>query len=264
VLQAMIHAYVDDSGDDRKQEYAVCGAVWGDVFTMKVCEAQWGHETSSLQKPFRSTDCECQQGQFKTWEKADCDNLMSRLVGVLLDNRIALLGSTVDIQLFKKVFPDAKKDDPIRLATRHLLVSMSKIARHMNEHVHVWFESGPEDADILRAYNEVRSFQFPNPSERRRLSSLTFGDKTLLPLQAADFAARESFKAAQNFRKRPTRKPLSRLWGHAMMQCFDEECLRKLKAGGDPLSIGAINGMGTDCHPAMVEATPFSVKRIPI
>jgi hypothetical protein len=29
-LQAMIHAYIDDSGDGKKKEYAVCGGILGE------------------------------------------------------------------------------------------------------------------------------------------------------------------------------------------------------------------------------------------
>jgi hypothetical protein len=66
----------------------------------------------------------------------------------------------------------------------------------------LWFESGSNDGDVLRAYNDVQSFQFPSAMERERLAGLSFGDKTLIPLQAADLAARECFKAAVNRGKR--------------------------------------------------------------
>lgn len=265
-LQVMIHAYIDDSGDERKHEYAVCGGILGEALTMTFTEALWVAETKHLDKPFRSTECECQQGQFKKWDKPDCDQLMERLVSVLSREgmKVGLVGTAVPIQLFRKIFPDSDQDDPMRLAIRHVMVTLVKLSRRQNERTKLWFENGPTDADVLRAYNEVKVYQFPNALERDRFAGLSFADKTLAPLQAADLAARECFKAAKNRGQRPTRKPMKRMWGHSGMLEFDESCLLKLKEVGGPLSIEAINGMGTRCHMQIVTMTPYSQTVAPV
>jgi len=249
-LQAMIHVYIDDSGDQRKTEYVTCGGILGEAFAVTVMESFWATETKHLAKPFRSTECECQQGQFKTWEKSKCDQLMASLVGILLEPSIrsGVFGVTIPIPLFDRVFPNRDKDDPLRLAVRHVLVNLCKLCRRYSERARVWFESGPNDADMLRAYNDVRDFRFPNTSERDRLAGVSFGNKTLIPLQAADLAARECYKAGANAGIRPIRKPLNRLWGQASFQLFGESCMLKLKEGNGPISIEAIDGMGDECH----------------
>lgn len=266
-LHAMIHVYIDDSGDEHKTEYLTCGGILSEAFAITVMECLWAAETKELRKPFRSTECECQQGQFKQWEKNKCDELMGKLVDVLLEPscRCGVFGMSVPVPLFEREFPNRDRDDPFRLAVRHVLVNLCRLCRRYNERAKVWFESGPYDADILRAYNDVREFNFPDPSERGRLSGIAFNDKTLIPLQAADFAARECFKVAMNVGKRPIRKPLQRLWGQASFQVFGELCMSKLKQSDEgPLSIKAINAMGDECHQRYAEATPHSNKFTPI
>jgi hypothetical protein len=265
-LHAMIHAYLDDSGDEKRVQYAACGGVFGEDVTMTFTEAFWQAEVKDLKEPFRSTDCECQHGQFKTWKKKDCDALMGRLVGVLTRTgmQTAVLGTAVPVPLFREIFPDAQPDDAQRLAIRHVLVSLVKIARRRNERVKVWFESGPTDADALRAYNEVRAFNFPNVLERDRLAGIAFGDKTMYALQAADLAAREAFKAASNRGKRPRRKPLLRMWFQTGILEFSNTCLVRLRDAGGPLAISAIEGMGKGCHPHKIDTTPYSVRRTPV
>jgi hypothetical protein len=262
----MIHAYIDDSGDPQKQIYAVCGGVLGEAFAMTATENLWAAETEELTEPFRSTDCECHHGQFKEWEKWKCNDLMARLVGVLAHPsvRCGAFGVAISIPHFKAAFPGCDQDDPFRVAIRHALIELCKFCRRYNERVHVWFESGPNDADILRAYNEVKGFKFPNSSERDRLAQISFGDKALIPLQAADLAARECFKAAMNVGKRPIRKPLQRLWGQVAFQVLPECCMLKLKESDDPFSAKAINALGIECHQRYVDATPHSQTIIPI
>lgn len=163
------------------------------------------------------------------------------------------------------MFPDGDKDDPFRLALRHTLIGLVKLSRRMDQQMKIWFESSPSDADVLRAYNEVRAFQFPNPNERNRLAGLSFGDKTLVPLQAADLAARECFKAARNRGVRPTRKPLFRLWEQSAMVELADECLQKILDSGDsPISVQAIHNMGTTCFPRIMTASPTSFHIEPI
>lgn len=260
-LQAMIHAYIDDSGDALRREYAVCGGILGEAFMMTCSESLWATETKALSQPFRSTDCECQHGQFQKWEKPQCNELMVRLVDVLTHPScmVGLFGTAVPIAKFKEMFPNSEKDDALRLAVRHTLIGLVRLCRRNNEQVKVWFESGPNDADMLRAYNDVRAFQFQNPAERNRLAGIAFGDKTLIPLQAADLAARECFKAATNRGKRPTRKSLKRLWGQSGMVELTDECLQKIQNSGNAtLSIRAVNEMGPTCFPRIVTATPTS------
>lgn len=262
----MIHVYLDDSGDEKSQQFAVCGGILGEDLTLTFTEEFWRQEVKDLKKPFRSTECECQHGQFKTWKKSDCDSLMARLVGVL--NRTGMeagvIGTAVPIPLFQKIFPAAADTDPYELAARHLLFSMVKIARARKERVKVWFEGGSTDAQALRSYNAVRDFKFRNPSERNRLAGIAFGDKSMYALQAADLAARETYKACANLGKRPIRKPLLHLWGHAGIMGFSEGCLVALRDAGGPLSIAAIDQMGPECHMRNVESTPYSQKTSPI
>ncbi|HXB61906.1 MAG TPA: hypothetical protein VNU94_03510 [Acidobacteriaceae bacterium] len=251
--------YLDDSGDDKKNKYVVCGGILGDEFGLTFTDAYWSGLTGHLKNPFRSTECECQQGQFKDWKKVDCDKLMQDLVGVLnCDGMFAgLIGTAVPVQIFRKIFPNAHPDDPFRLAVRHVMVGVVRMAIRNDTCAKLCFEKGPNDADVRRAYDDACQFVFPSAGINR-LAGLSFSDKSAPLLQAADLAARECFKAAVNRGVRPTRKPLKRLWGQSGMLEFDESCLLRLKNAGGPTDIRAIVEMGSKCHMNMVSSTPYS------
>ncbi|MCU1249474.1 MAG: hypothetical protein JWQ49_2503 [Edaphobacter sp.] len=264
-LNAVIHAYFDDSADPLMNEYAVCGGVLGEAFHMTVIENLWVRATRHLEQPFRSTDCECQKGQFEKWEKSDCNQLMQNLVDILCSKPpVAAFATAVDIQLYREIFPNSHRDDPYRLALRHVLVGLVRLCRKNSHRAKCWFESGANDADILRAYNDVRDHVFLKVIERNQLAGISFGDKTLAPLQAADLAARESLKASQNRGIRKTRKPLSRMWNNAGMVELGQECLLKLRDKGGPFSMKALDELGSDCYMEEIRDNAFSRTALPV
>ena len=249
-LHGMIHAYFDDSCDPNMKEYAACGGILGDSFNMTLTETTWNQATSHLKEPFRSTDCECQQGQFKDWSKEACNDLMDRLVTILMTEpiRCGILGVAVPIQLFHQIFPDMGRDAPYRFAVWHTVVSMIKVSRKHHQRCQLWFESGPRNGFALEAYSAAEACKFPAVADNNRLAKLAFGTKTMAPLQAADLAARESLKAALNHGKRPIRIPLRRLWGQAGIIVLAEKCLRQVKDAGGPFNMNALGTVGLDCY----------------
>jgi hypothetical protein len=253
----MIHAFFDDSADSKMEEFSVCGGVFGAEFNLDVVDNLWFARTRELVKPFRSTECECQHGQFAKWSREACVELFSDLVGILAHPvlKVQVIATSVPIPEYREIFPGSDRNDPYRLAIRHVLIAMARIARKKNDRVKCWFERGPRDADIKAAHKDVSEFRFVNAGMQGRLAGLEFGDKSLPLLQAADLAAREGFKAHQNFGHRPFRKPLVRLWEQAGIVGWSREFLRRLRDAGDPLSIDAHSKMPDEAFMMEMRAT---------
>jgi hypothetical protein len=265
-LDVMIHAYFDDSGDSLGADFAVCGGIFGNAEDSVRLNNQWRQATKLLKQPFRSTDCECQHGQFGTWSKAACDDLMAKLVGVLSnpDLRSNVIATSVPCQFYREVFPTADRNDPFRLALRHLLIGMARIARKKQDRVRCWFEKGSNNGAILSAYKDVSEYPFTVYTLRGRLAGLELGTKRIPQLQAADLIAREGFKAGANFGDRPFRKPLVRLWDHAGVVIWSKDSLVKLRDSGNPLSMDALDKLPDNAFMMDVTTTPFSESRKPI
>src|ERR1700685_919088 len=77
-LDVMFFSCFDDSSDDKRQEYVSAGGLICKEEQWIAFGKDWVVATQHLSEPFRSTDCECQHGQFARWDKKDCDALMSR------------------------------------------------------------------------------------------------------------------------------------------------------------------------------------------
>src|ERR1022692_4521708 len=124
---AMLLSYFDDSSDGKHRYYFAVGGLVGPESQWSDFHAPWALATKNLKEPFRSTECECQEGQFKGWDKSDCDALMDRLVSIVLDQRIHGYASVVPIATYKSVFPNCDEYDPYYLAIRHSIINMGEL-----------------------------------------------------------------------------------------------------------------------------------------
>ena len=247
----MIFSYLDDSSDDKRKAHVAIGGIIGHEIWTNLCEGNWIRETKSLKKPFRSTECECQHGQFANWKKPECDDLMRRLVGVLSDKRtgVGCYAFDVPVQLYRQVFRNSKEDDPMRLAVAHTIVEMARLARKHRERIRLWFEDGPFLSLIDKTYKDLKSLESWKWDQRGRLfGNISFGDKTLVPLQAADLVAREGFKLAANYGVRKFRKPVLGMWDRLGMGHYTREALELLREKGWPSSLDAITSLPDDCY----------------
>jgi|SRR5882762_35226 len=233
---AMLFSYFDDSSDERRQKYFACGGLIGGEAQWLTFDALWANATRDLIEPFRSTECECNQKQFKEWPKSRCNALMDALVGLLQNYMLSAFASIVPIADYKDVFPDCKKYDPYYLAVRHTILNMAHIGWAGRHHVKLWFEDNPATSPMtLKIYNEVKSVKNWDPATY--LLGITFGSKSLYPLQAADLVAREAFKHVDNLGTRSTRIPMKRLGNRAAFALWRKEALVHLRDNGGPENI---------------------------
>lgn len=251
----MLRAYFDDSSDNKREAYMVCGGAFGTSQSWDKAEIAWALRTDALEKPFRSTDCECQHGQFAKWEKSACDLMISDLVSLLLRFEIGSYAAMVSVPDYRCLFPDADEYGPYYLAFADMIVSMAVLAETIDvalrqvtkqtglsfpeEKVLMWFEENDEvDSQCNRIYHVLKSnTRWP---ERNRLAGRTFTDKTCIPLQAADLMAREAYKYALNQGHRVVRKPVFRMRKQVTFHRWDTGMLERLGNLGGPQNLDAV------------------------
>jgi len=247
-MHAVIFSYFDDSSDDKREAHVAIGGIIGHEILLNLVEGNWIEQTKELREPFRSTDCECQHGQFKDWPKSKCDDLMKRLVGVLSDTRVGCYAFDVPVNLYRDVFPDSGDDEPMRLATAHTIVEMARLARRHKEQIRLWFEDGPSRSLTDQTFRALKSLNAWRWDERGTLFGISFDDKRLIPLQAADLVAREGFKLAYNRGIRPLRKPVLGFWDRMGMGMYVREVFELLKNKGWPSNLEAVVSLPDDCY----------------
>jgi hypothetical protein len=146
-IHAMLFSYFDDSSDSAHKKYFACGGLIGGEIQWKNLHVPWAVATIDLSEPFRSTLCECQQGQFKTWKKNKCDKLMARLVSILRELQLHGFASIVPVPEYMSVFPDAEEYDPYYLAVRHTIINMAVLGQRVRDTYNAlggmecWFEN---------------------------------------------------------------------------------------------------------------------------
>ena len=109
----MVFSYFDDSSDERREKYFAAGGLIGGENQWFTFDLRWLDATRELKEPFRSTECECNHGQFKDWSKPKCNALMDSLVTIIRFYRLNGFASIVPIAEYQKVFPRCEEFDPI-------------------------------------------------------------------------------------------------------------------------------------------------------
>jgi hypothetical protein len=228
----MFFSCFDDSSDDKRQEYVSAGGLICKEEQWIAFGEDWVSATQHLKQPFRSTDCECQHGQFAGWDKRDCDALITRLVDLLVEHRIGGFASVVPVNDFRAAFPDLDEFSPYLLAVEHTLLNMARSAAQGDDVVQVWLEDGTAPIAVVRIYDKLKKLKCWE--HRDRLVAVSLSDKQMPQLQAADLIARESVKHFLNRGVRPMRKPFERLQHRVGFLRWNYGILKNLSYRGWP------------------------------
>lgn len=240
---AMLFSYFDDSSDDRRQKYFAAGGLIGGEDQWFTFDMRWLDATRELKEPFRSTDCECNHGQFKRWKKQKCNALMDKLVTVIRFHQLMGFASIVPITEYRQVFPDSEEFDPYYLAVTHTIINMATLGYNIRHGVKLWFEdSTVTSQSTLRIYQSLRGLKTWNAAFR--LQNIDFGGKELCPLQAADLVAREAFKHIDNLGSRPTRIPTKRMHDSLSFIVWNRPTLEYLRDNGGPNNLELLTSWG--------------------
>jgi hypothetical protein len=246
----MLLSYFDDSSDPKRQRFFAAGGLVGVESQWNDLYVPWAVATINLKEPFRSTDCETRHGQFQDWNKVACDQLMDKLVTIIVDLELLGFASIVPIADYQAVFPKSGEYDPYNLAVRHTIINMAEIGHRVGQEranvgMNCWFEeSSATSGTTLRLYQELRAVS--SWPQAKSLRGIHFGDKELRPLQAADLVAREAFKHFDNQGSRPTRIPLKRIGNRSTFIVWRREHLEYLRENGGPNDLELLTAWGTN------------------
>jgi hypothetical protein len=235
----LMESYFDDSSDQKREKFYACGGLMGISSQWDVFDMGWSDGTHGLERPFRSSDCEGGQGQFKDWPKPKRDELMRDLVDIIYETKLHGYVSVVPVAEYCDAFPGCGEHAPFLLALTQAIMNMAFIAETLKDDVKLWFEHGSTDAATLRVYNSIREFREWAPT--RRLRGISFDGKELRPLQGADLIAREGFKHVDNLGIRPVRKPVKTLTGRIYFVLWTKESLHFLAENGGPENLNLLS-----------------------
>jgi hypothetical protein len=149
----MLYTYFDDSSDPRHEKYFAAGGLIGSEPQWDFFDALWSGAVRGLESPFRSTECECNHGQFEQWSKQQCNELMDKLVSILLESKLMGFASVVPVAEYKRIFPQSPAHGPYFLAVGHTIVNMATIGYWSQTNVSLCFEdSQTTSAGVRKLY----------------------------------------------------------------------------------------------------------------
>ena len=102
--------------------------------------------------------------------------------------------------------------------------------------VKIWHEDSQLSWRVHQIYSEFKHLEGWGHS--RYLEGFAVGPKKIMALQGADLFAREAFKHADNWGKRPTRKPVKEMRDQIAFHLWTRECLEYLRDHGGNTAAG--------------------------
>jgi hypothetical protein len=200
----MLTIYCDDSGTSANNKVAVVAGYIGSVFQWRRFNSEWQTLLDSEGvKVMHRVNLETFHGEFKEWNPDRRTAFVKEAQVIIKRRTYGSLGAAVIKADFESVMPEWVQKlygGPYGWCAQDCIVGSR---RWREEHPHGddsidWvFEAGTEGTGQVMA---MLDSLFTNPMERPqyRINSWTFAGKNVLPLQAADVVAYESFKHMEN------------------------------------------------------------------
>jgi uncharacterized protein DUF3800 len=218
---AAMTAYFDESGTHKGSPVII---VAGCLSTNEQW-AKFSEEWRAVLKRygldyFRMSQFENRKGPFKSLTDSDRHRLLEQLIGFIKIRQRIGIGIKLKVADYYEVgrdFPFLFHKQPYAFCAMQCQIQLRLWAERNqhNEPIAYVYESGADyTGQILSAYDFARKIA-PQLGDALRLGSLSFGSKyDLLPLQAADVLAYETYKDVSNWlagSPRPLRWPLMKL-----------------------------------------------------
>jgi len=236
--------YLDESCDPKRERLFAVGGLSAEEHVWTKFELRWLSRTHELRKPFRSTECECQQRQFATWKKSDCDQLMADLVGLILEYPISGLGWIVPIPDYASITGNAGEYEGYFLGLKCVFITAAHLAEAFGSNIRFWVEENRATASrAAQIYHDIKGIKGWRPV--RRMAGVSFLGKSIVGLQAADLVARERFKFIDNRgTSRGIRKPVWRMEPRITINAWTAPSLKSFwdKGGTDRVLIEYLAG----------------------
>jgi hypothetical protein len=233
----LAECYFDDSSDEKHEQYFAYGGLIGSPDQWDEFQVQWGIETTGLEQPFHSADCDSGYGQFVGWPNEKRFDLMARLTAVI--KRISLFGfaSIIPVSDFKTVFPSLREREATQTAIAHVVVNMASVANRARDDFALWFESGNHNSWTVNVFERLRASGWEAINHVR---GPAFENKQYQPMQAADLVAREAFKHIDNLGRRDPRKALVKISNTMFFMLWTVGTLKHFAENGGPDKLNAL------------------------
>ena len=199
----MLTAYFDDSGTSPKENVAVVAGYVGYSDQWGMFAAKWKEllDQSGIKVSHRS-DMECFHGEFASWTPDKRTDFVKKADKIIQKRTSMPVGSAVIKSDFEEMVPTRLEKHiggHFGWCVTEAVALTNSWANKINHKgpIHWVFEAGTTGQPRV---NEMLSRLYANTDWRKRfrIKSWSFGDKSLLPLQAADFVAYEAYKQIQN------------------------------------------------------------------
>lgn len=244
-LFVMWQVYFDESGHPDEPGIQVCviaGAA-GDEASWEDLIPQWSQVLEKYAvRFFHAVEFAHFHGDFVGWDEARRQAFLNELLELVTEAKISPIGSAVLMDVYRKLPGSIKQRviSPYHLSFQHCMVATARyLAENAPaEQAAVVFEDQPEFAkQALQLWQDAKEEDFWQ-EHGHRFQSVSFGKKSLVPLQVADLIAYETSKyvqltegydARQNDMRYPLRRILDAALGHRS-GIWDEQSLGELRA----------------------------------
>lgn len=166
---------------------------------------------------FKACDCRHRQGEFSGWTRDECDDLTKRAVDVITDHSVA--GSLFGVGAAFLI--NGQFSDPNHPQLTREQIGLVWAVAHAINHAFALFEDRSLEADrielifdnqeglkrTIRIVHQILLMDFP-PERAAKISEPIFRDsRQIIPLQAADLLAYETYKELKSRLEVPARPP---------------------------------------------------------
>ncbi len=213
-MASLYKAYFDESGTHAGSEAAVVAGFVSNATQWESFSHEWQEVLAGANvEYFRMSEFENSRGQFDDWEKDEKETLLNKLLPIIDAHTFWSIGCIVLRQSFDSLLSEDVKricGDAYGVATLACLRNLGQIWQKHDAWVDCTMEAGAKGRAALQLLVEEDS-KFPGWQNEHRILSLSFQEKRVPPLQAADILAYELYKQSQRqfgSEKRPARYPL--------------------------------------------------------
>ncbi len=234
-MASLYKVYFDESGTHYDSGAAVVAGFVSKATEWEAFSQKWQEVLSESQIDyFRMSEFEHSRGQFDGWPKAAKEELLNKLLPIIHDHTFWSIGCIVLRPWFDSILSDAVKQicgDAYGVAALACLRHLGQIWQKEDAWMDCSMEAGAKGRGALQLLVEEDS-KIPEWQNEHRILSLSFQEKRIPQLQAADILAYELYKQIQRQfgdEKRPVRYPLKVLGNQKHLWHYVQEAhLREL------------------------------------
>jgi hypothetical protein len=226
----MMIAYMDESGTHDQSQAVVVGGLVAKTHAWSRFIRTWGNcLTTSRASNYHASVLESRLGEYQGWSQARKVNLQKEMIAAVRKATSYGVACGLSLADYSAVVPE-DLGTPYMLCVAGAVIKVVEWAQGLgySQPIAFVFEAGGPQAGEVSKYFDDRRKRYP------LIGPLTFANKGVLPLQAADFYTYEAWKYFENNivngEQRDIRKSLQAIIGLPNMDAwaYDREGLTDL------------------------------------